>query len=481
MARERERGDGPEASLLSRRNYLRATGGLAGAIGLGVVGGRTATAESDPQVDVAAATVDEEWQSVSLSGSYEDPVVLAPTLSYRGPQPATVRLRNVTVGSFEVAVEEWLYLDGRHRDETVGWVATDPGKHSVGDAELAVGRVRTNHEWEPVSFPASFPSTPVVFSQAQTVAGRQPVTVRNRDVSDSGLSVRLQEEEAQGPHLTEEIGYLAIEPGTGTLAGRAFEAGTRADVGHGWQRVEFDGTYRQPVFLADVQTYRGWNTCAVRYRNLTESAVEVKVEEERSADREVAHLGERVGYLVVESADRDTTDGTPTDDESASDGDTPLSELDRSRVERLVHDHINDQRAEHGLDTLAFDEDLREIARYHSSDMAENDYFSHESPSGESRSDRYEKFDYDCRADAGDGRYYTGGENIAYTYYDTDVTTDWGTVRYTTADELAEGIVRGWMNSEGHRENILTAAWNNEGIGLHVTSEGKVYATQNFC
>jgi len=480
MARERERSDGPEASPLSRRNYLRATGGLAGAVGLGVVGGRAAPAD-EPAIEVASVTADEEWRSVSLPGTHEDPVVLAPALSYRGPQSATVRLRNVTGERFELAVEEWLYLDGPHREETVGCVAIDPGRHGIGDAEVAAGRVRTNHDWASISFPASLSTDPVVFTQAQTVAGRQPVTTRNRYVSESGLSVRLQEEEARGPHLPEEVGYLAIEPGAGTLAGRAFEAGTRADVGHDWRRIEFDGTYSEPVLLADVQTHRGSNTCAVRYRNLTESAVDVKVEEERSADREVAHLGERVGYLVVEGVEPNSTDGTTTDDGPESDGDTPLSELDRGRVEQLVHERINDRRAERGLDSLAFDDDLREIARYHSRDMAENDYFSHESPSGETRSDRYEKFDYDCRAPTGDGTYYTGGENIAYTYYDTEVNTDWGTVRYTTADELAAGIVKGWMNSEGHRENILTAAWNNEGVGIYVTDEGKVYATQNFC
>ena len=37
------------------------------------------------------------------------------------------------------------------------------------------------------------------------------------------------------------------------------------------------------------------------------------------------------------------------------------------------------------------------------------------------------------------------------------------------------------MNSSGHRSNILADAWRNEGIGIYVTDEGKVYATQNFC
>ena len=37
------------------------------------------------------------------------------------------------------------------------------------------------------------------------------------------------------------------------------------------------------------------------------------------------------------------------------------------------------------------------------------------------------------------------------------------------------------MNSDGHRENVLASRWNSEGIGIYVTDENKVYATQNFC
>ncbi|WP_435175397.1 CAP domain-containing protein [Halorussus sp. AFM4] len=474
MARDTSVGTEPEASL-SRRGYLRATGLLAGSLGLGGVATRATALAPAISVDAGSASTDHEWRTVGLSGSADDPVVLAAGLSYRGPQAASPRLRNVASDAFDVAVEEWDYLDGTHRTETVGYLATDPGRYSPADGtDFEFGRVRTDHRWESVSFSASFSATPAVFSQAQTVAGGQPVVTRHRDVSASGLSVRLQEAESRGAHRVEDVGYLAVEPGSGTLDGRAYEAGTRSDVGSAWTTIEFGSTYSDPVLLVDVQTFRGSNTCSVRYRNLTGSSVDVRVQEERSADAETAHLGERVGYLVVEGAAEQGGGGS-------GDGDTPLSELDRSRVEKLIHKYVNERRTEHGLGTLSFDTDLREIARYHSRDMAENDYFSHTSPDGETRADRYEKFGYDCRAYITDTRYYTGGENIAYTYYDTDVRADWGTVHYTNADDLAAGIVRQWMNSQGHRENILTEAWNNEGIGVYVTAEGKVYATQNFC
>jgi uncharacterized protein YkwD len=113
--------------------------------------------------------------------------------------------------------------------------------------------------------------------------------------------------------------------------------------------------------------------------------------------------------------------------------------------------------------------------------MATRGYFSHTSPEGETFADRYEAFGYDCRAPTDGGGYLTGGENIAQTWYDTPVRTDGGTVEYTTEEELARGIVTQWMNSPGHRDNILTAAWQNEGIGVYVTDDGKVYVTQNFC
>lgn len=56
---------------------------------------------------------------------------------------------------------------------------------------------------------------------------------------------------------------------------------------------------------------------------------------------------------------------------------------------------------------------------------------------------------------------------------------------YDTPEGLATGIVDSWMNSTGHRENILRPYWNGEGIGIEIVETGdgmtKVWATQNFC
>ncbi|MFC7047306.1 CAP domain-containing protein [Halobacteriaceae archaeon GCM10025711] len=174
-------------------------------------------------------------------------------------------------------------------------------------------------------------------------------------------------------------------------------------------------------------------------------------------------------------------DQTKTTQQAASSG-----ELNRAVIEQAVHENINERRASHGLSRLDYDTGLQEIARYHSRDMAENAYFAHTSPGGETMSDRYDTFGYSCRVPVDDNRYSTGAENIAYTYFEERIRTDDGGTRYyDTADEVATGLVNQWMNSSGHRENILEPYWENEGIGVYVIedTEGhiRVYATQNFC
>ena len=50
-----------------------------------------------------------------------------------------------------------------------------------------------------------------------------------------------------------------------------------------------------------------------------------------------------------------------------------------------------------------------------------------------------------------------------------------------TEESLANEIVEGWMNSPGHRKNILTPDFEKLGVGVSIGDDGGVYATQNFC
>ncbi len=117
--------------------------------------------------------------------------------------------------------------------------------------------------------------------------------------------------------------------------------------------------------------------------------------------------------------------------------------VDEASEQRMV-ELVNEERIKIGLSALKVEENLVSIARKHSRDMFERRYFSHYSPEGH---------DVGYRAREGGIEYTLVGENLAYA---PDV-------------EMAH---TGFMNSEGHRKNILDAAWTRIGIGV---IDGDVY------
>ena len=154
-------------------------------------------------------------------------------------------------------------------------------------------------------------------------------------------------------------------------------------------------------------------------------------------------------------------DGSSSGGDSSSDGDGSSSG-EESRVEALeaaIRDEVNARREENGLDTLSRDETLAAAARAHSRDMVENDYFSHTAPGDDSFADHYRDEGVSCRG---------LGENILMR-----------SLRADDPEEIAANAVAQWMNSSGHRRNILDANWAVDGVGVAFDGDA-VYATQGF-
>ena len=115
---------------------------------------------------------------------------------------------------------------------------------------------------------------------------------------------------------------------------------------------------------------------------------------------------------------------------------------------------LNNARARHGLPKLRLSRKLGRAARHHSADMARRGYFSHDSRSGASFLDRIRRAGYLRRA-----RQWSVGENIA-----------WGTGNLSTP----RSIVRAWMNSPGHRANILNRRFREIGVGISYNAPVRV-------
>ena len=109
-----------------------------------------------------------------------------------------------------------------------------------------------------------------------------------------------------------------------------------------------------------------------------------------------------------------------------------------SLSEQAMVDLVNQERVKRGLNKLTFDERLRSVGRAHSEDMFSRGYFSHFSPEGKNVADRATQAGVD---------FLVIGENLAY----------------APSLELAH---RGLMNSEGHRDNILSTDYGKIGIGI---------------
>ena len=116
--------------------------------------------------------------------------------------------------------------------------------------------------------------------------------------------------------------------------------------------------------------------------------------------------------------------------------------------EKEVFDLINNQRTQNGLSALKLDTETLRVARIKAQDMVDNNYFSHNSPTYGSPFQMLNSFKIS---------YKTAGENIA-------------------GNSSNSSAVTAWMNSSGHRANILNSSFNYTGIGVVKSSKyGKVY------
>ncbi|MEV4332642.1 CAP domain-containing protein [Streptomyces sp. NPDC049597] len=124
---------------------------------------------------------------------------------------------------------------------------------------------------------------------------------------------------------------------------------------------------------------------------------------------------------------------------------------DASATEAAVLNLVNEERAKVGCSPFKADTALAELARAHSKDMAVRGFFDHTNPDGHTPWDRA----------AAAGVSNLGGENIARGQAD------------------AGAVMNAWMQSEGHRANILNCDFTTMGVGVHLGPDGPWW-TQNF-
>ena len=121
-----------------------------------------------------------------------------------------------------------------------------------------------------------------------------------------------------------------------------------------------------------------------------------------------------------------------------------------TQYEQEVIRLVNEIRAQNGLSALTYNWELSRVARYKSQDMVDNRYFSHTSPTYGTPFQMIRSFGLSYRS---------AGENIAY------------------GQRTPQAVVNAWMNSSGHRANILSSSYTQIGVGYVANGH---YWTQMF-
>lgn len=142
---------------------------------------------------------------------------------------------------------------------------------------------------------------------------------------------------------------------------------------------------------------------------------------------------------------------TPTPTPSNPNTDNSGSTTSSSKFANEVLVLVNKERTKAGLSALSMPNKLLEPANTRAKEIKQ--VFSHTRPDGRSWSTVLKDYNVSVQ---------TAGENIAYGY------------------NTPEAVVTTWMNSPGHRANILNSNFKNIGIGVYTDSKGTVYCTQIF-
>lgn len=145
----------------------------------------------------------------------------------------------------------------------------------------------------------------------------------------------------------------------------------------------------------------------------------------------------------IGAAGNATAQGKITDDAQAT------SDTQAAQVLELV----NKERSSRGLQPLQLDSKLNKVAAEKARDMAQNGYFSHDSPTYGSPFDMMRSFGVD---------YHSAAENIA------------------AGQRSASEVMQSWMNSSGHRANILNPDYNKLGVGYYNAGSKAPYWVQEF-
>jgi len=281
----------------------------------------------------AAAAGDTNFTNISFQQRYDDIPLVFVLPSNENPDPAALRVRNITATGFDIAqVEPPNNFGGSNSQPpaTIHYLVVEPGIHQLpGGINVDAGSITTqafqnkligSSSWETISYRTGFNNPPVILAQVQTMAnetGNPPgapsipwlgTTIRNVTNGSFQIALGRGEVTAGTINADESIAYLAITSNVqSSLLDSSnnpvlFQTIRSADnINHNCTRVNFNRSYpAPPIVLASLNKRDGVDGGWVRRCLIDTTRVNLRVDEDQSNDSDRAHTTELAGLVVFE-------------------------------------------------------------------------------------------------------------------------------------------------------------------------------------
>ena len=156
------------------------------------------------------------WSTGVFANAFESqPVVLSQVGTANDPAAVTTRLRNVSLTSFEVQLEEEEGATNDHGEETIYWVAIESGVQAEDvPNEAGITEDTVTDDWHTITFSQTYAANPVFLAGFQTADGGDPAVMRYRNLGGGSVEIFAEEEQAANDeigHTTEIAGYVVFD------------------------------------------------------------------------------------------------------------------------------------------------------------------------------------------------------------------------------------------------------------------------------
>lgn len=153
----------------------------------------------------------------NFSSSFvRSPVMVTSVVSYNHSDTISGRIHNVSLSGFDYYFREQEANINSHPNETVHYVAWEPGEGKVGNVQYNIVKSLSsiNHDWREIRYDKSSASPPFVLPQMQSTNGPDTCSLRVQNSNSTGFQVKVEEEQSydsEMSHVDESLGYFQFQ------------------------------------------------------------------------------------------------------------------------------------------------------------------------------------------------------------------------------------------------------------------------------